>query len=85
MTTHANTAETPLPWTAGAMATLIADIVGENFFAPQGDLPDVGYQGPAPDGHCVVWVDNPGAGHRMAVVVIAVQGDAEAEVTVTAG
>jgi hypothetical protein len=84
MTAHPNTAEAPLPWTADAMATLISDIVGENFYAPEGELPDVGYQGPGPDGHCVVWVDSPGADHRMALVVIAVEGDDEPEVTVTA-
>jgi hypothetical protein len=85
MTTHPNTAESPLPRTADAMASPISDIVGENFYAPEGELPDVGYQGPAPDGHCVVWVDSPGTDQRMAVVGIAVEGDDEAVVTVTAG
>jgi hypothetical protein len=85
MTAHPNTAEAPLPWTADAIATLISDFVGENFYAPGGELPEVGYEGPAPDGHCVVWVDSPGADQRMAVVVIAVEGDDEPQVTVTAG
>ena len=47
MTAHPNTAEAPLPWTADAIATLISDIVGENFYAPGGELPEVGYEGPA--------------------------------------
>jgi hypothetical protein len=85
MSTHPSTAEAPLPWTADAMATLISDMVGENFYAPEGELPDVGYEGPAADGHCVVWVDSPGAPQRMAVVVVAVEGDGEPQVTVTAG
>jgi hypothetical protein len=85
MSTHPSTAESPLPWTADALAALISDIVSENFYAPEGELPDVGYEGPAGDGHCVVWVESPGAAQRMAVVVVAIEGDGEPHVTVTAG
>jgi hypothetical protein len=48
MTTHPNTAESPLPWTADAMASLISDIVGENFYAPEGELPDSATRAPPP-------------------------------------
>jgi hypothetical protein len=73
--TDASTAESPLPWTADAVATHISDVLAGNYFAPEGALPDVGYQGPDDEGAYVVWVESSGTPVQIAVVVMEVEPD----------
>lgn len=72
---HPNSAESPLPWSADAIATQLADVLAQNYYEPSGDLPDVGYDGADESGRCVVWAVSAGEPVRMAVVVQPVTAD----------
>lgn len=70
--THPSTAESPVAWTADSVATLVSDLLAQNYFAPEGALADVGYEGPDETGACTVWLDSPGAAERLALIVVPV-------------
>ncbi|MGZ4521759.1 MAG: hypothetical protein ACXVXW_15300 [Mycobacteriaceae bacterium] len=72
---HPSSSESPLPWTADALATQLADVIADNYYEPSGDLPDVGYDGPDELGRCVIWAVSAGAVPRMVVVVQSVDED----------
>jgi len=75
--THASTADSPLSWSAGAVAAQISDVLAENYYQPEGDLAGVGYEGPDPDGVHTLWVESPGSPVRIVVVVVPVADDSD--------
>jgi hypothetical protein len=82
--THPSTAESPMPWTADALANHISDVLAENYYEPEGALPEVGIETPEEEDKRVIWVESPGSTLRMAVVVVEVEGG-ERPVHVTLG
>ena len=70
-----SSAESPLPWAAGTVAAQVADVLGQNYYAPAGDLADVSSEGPDEDDAHVVWAESAGSPTNIAVVVIEVDAE----------